>query len=134
MIHVIGKPADPSHSEKIIKSINSNYNEKFAEIVKTILMFKSDIADRSSLGSMAEVREMRVKANATGEDVQAIRNTLQERSAAAEIEARAIAERDAQNFELRQEIADYQRQIAELLDGEAFSVRTDALVTEAMYM
>ena len=92
-------------------------------------MIKSDIANRSSLGSMAEVRDIRVK---TGEDVRAIRNALQERSVAAEIEARAIAERDAENFELRRENADYQRRIAELSNGEAYSVRTDALITEAM--
>ncbi len=97
-------------------------------------MFKSDIANRSSLGSMAEVRDIRVKAIATGEDVQAIRNALQEHSVTAEIQARAIAERDAQNFEVRQEHANYQKQIAELSDGKAHTVRTDAFVTEAMYM
>ena len=83
---------------------------------------------------MAEVRDIRVKTNATGEDVQAIRNALQEHSVAAEIQARTIAERDAQNINLQQENADYLRQIAELSNGEAHSVRTDALVTEAMNM
>ena len=97
-------------------------------------MLKSDIADRSSLGSMAEVRDIRFKTNATGEDVQAIRNALHEHSVAAEIQARAIAELDAHNLGLREENADYQRQIAELSDGETYLVTTDALVTEAMYI
>ena len=97
-------------------------------------MFKSDIADRSSLGSMAEVRDIRFKTNATGEDVQAIRNVLLEHSVAAEIQARAIAELDAHNLGLRQENSDYQRQIAELSDGEVHLVTTDVLVTEAIYI
>ena len=136
---VTRKTADASHPEKVFKSINSNYNEEFADIVKRILMFKTDIADRSSLGSMAEVRDIRLKANATGEDVQAIKNALHEHSVAAEnqahsIQARAIAERDAENLDLQQQNADYKRQITELSNGEAHLIMTDTLVTEAMYM
>ena len=97
-------------------------------------MLKSEIGDRSSLGSMAEVRDIRVKANATGEDVQAIRNALNRHSVAAKIQARAIAELDAHNLGLRHENADYQRQIAEFSDGEAHFVTTDALITGTMYI
>ncbi|KAK0514347.1 hypothetical protein JMJ35_002964 [Cladonia borealis] len=67
---------DPSPSEKGIKSFNSNYTdnytEEFADVVKRILIFKSYIADRSSFGSMAEAKGNRVKADATGEDVEQI--------------------------------------------------------------
>ena len=42
----------------------------FTDVAKRIHIFKSDIADRSSLGSMAEARDNRVKADATGNDVQ----------------------------------------------------------------
>ena len=55
---VTRKTADPSHSEKVIKRFISNYTdnytEEFADIVKRILIFKSDIADRPSFGSMAD--------------------------------------------------------------------------------
>ena len=71
---VTRKTADPSHSEKTNKSFISNYTvnyvEEFADVVKQILILKSDIADRSSFGSMAEASDNRVKANATREDVQ----------------------------------------------------------------
>ena len=117
-----------------MKSINSNYNEEFADLVKRILTFQSDIAGRSSLGSMAEVREIRVKANATGEDVQAIKIALQKHSVAAEMQARAIAARDAENSDLQQQNAGYKRQITELSNGEAQSVLNDALVTETLCM
>ncbi len=76
---------------------------------------------------MAEVRDIRVKTNATWEDVQAIRNALQGHSVAAEIQART-------NLGLQQEITDYRRQIAELTDGEAHLVTTNALVTETIYI
>ena len=71
---VTRKTADPSPSEKGIKSFNSNYTdnytEEFPDTVKQILIVKSDIADRSSFGSMAEATDNRVKADATREDVQ----------------------------------------------------------------
>ena len=82
---------------------------------------------------MAEGRDIHLEANATGEDIQAMRNALHEHSVAAEIQARAIAELDARNLGLRQENANHQRQIAELSDGETF-VTTDALVTKAVYI
>ena len=69
---VTRKTADPSHSEKAIKSINSNYTEELAEVVKRVLTFKSDTVDRSSFDSMAEMRDIRVEANATREDVQGL--------------------------------------------------------------
>ena len=69
---VTRKTADPSHLEKAIKSTNSNYTEDFTELVKRIPIFKSDIADRSLFDSMAEMRDIRVEANATREDVQAL--------------------------------------------------------------
>ena len=71
---VTRKTADPSLSEKGVKSFNSNYTdnytEEFADVVKRILIFKSYIADRSSFGPMAEAKDNRIKADATGEDVQ----------------------------------------------------------------
>ena len=81
---------------------------------------------------MAEARDIRLKANATDEDIQAMRNALHEHSVKAEIQARTTTELDARNLGLQQENADHQRRIAELSDGEAF-VTTDALVTKAVF-
>ena len=104
---------------KIYRSLNSNYNDKFESVVGTIITIKSNIADRSSLGSMAEIRDIHLKVQLTSEDVVAMRRVLQEHKIGAEGQARELAERDAQNFELRQEVATYQRQIVELSNGEA---------------
>ena len=82
---------------------------------------------------MAEARDIRLRANATDEDIQAMRNTLHEHTVTAEIQARTIAELDARNLGLPQENVNHQRQIAELSDGEAFVI-TDALVTKAVFI
>lgn len=47
---------------------------------------------------MAEARDIRLKANATDEDVQAMRDALHEHSVTAEIQARTFAELDARNL------------------------------------
>ena len=82
---------------------------------------------------MAEARDIRLRANATDEDIKAMRNVLHEHSVTAEIQARTIAELDARNLGLQQGNADHQRRIAELSDGEAF-VTTDALGTKAVFI
>ena len=74
---------------------------------------------------MAESRDNCLKANAAGEDVQVIRNALHEHGVAVEIQARAIAERDAKNLDLQQQNADYKTQITELSNGKARPVTTD---------
>ena len=71
---------------------------------------------------MAESRDNCLKANAAGKDVQVLRNALHGHSVAAEIQARAIAERDAKNLDLQQQKADYKRQTTELSNGEARSI------------
>lgn len=59
--------------------MNSNYNDQFESIIGTILGIKSSITDKSSLGSMAEIREIHLKADLTSENVMAIKQLLQER-------------------------------------------------------
>ena len=46
---VTHKTVGPSHSETANKSINSNYNEEIADIVKGILISKTEISDKPSL-------------------------------------------------------------------------------------
>ena len=122
------RKTDSATAVKFVKSLNQNYYDKLESIVNTILQLKSEVADRSSLGSMAEVRDIHMTVQATDDDVQAIRQVLQEHQIGAEGQARQIAEQNAQNYELRQENAAYQRRITELSNGKPWDVASVVLL------
>lgn len=86
------RKVDSATAVKFVKSLNQNFYYKLKSIVNTILQLKSEVADRSSLGSMAEVREIHMTVQATDDDVQAISPVLQEHQIGPEGQARQIAE------------------------------------------
>ena len=67
---------------------------------------------------MAEIRDIHLSTDLISENVIAIRRLLEDCVVGTEGQARVFAEKEAQNFELRQQNAICQRRIEELSNGE----------------